>query len=187
MRVVLDLHDLDLRMRRKQPVQNLGLIVERRADVTDQSLFLELLYHAERVEPLVFFDELVAHRVEQIEIEVFDAARCKLRLKQRTDLRFRLEEVRGELVGQHVAFARIARGQPFLERAFALSVVIAVRRVKVIETRVEIAVHHRAEIVHIDFALLVELHAHAAEPELAVEKIRKPFHTRSSAVFLLLL
>ena len=91
--VILDLHDLDLRVRRQKTVEHFGRIMERHADVFDLSFCFQGFDDVEGMDAFVFFDVFIAHRVEQIEIEVIDAARFQLLSEERTDVLFRFEAV----------------------------------------------------------------------------------------------
>ena len=178
--VILDLHDLDLRMLCENAVQKFRRIVERHADMLHFALLFELLHDLERMTVHVFLIISLQNGVDEVEIEILHAAGGKLRFKKREDVLFVFKAARGQLVREHVAIPRVAACEPLPKCDLALSLIIHVRRVEIIEARVQIAVHHRAEVVHIHVAVPVELHPHAAEREFAPQKLRKPFHVKAS-------
>ena len=96
--VELELHDLDLRILRKNLLQHLRTVVEGNADMPNFSLLLEGkggLIGAVLLKIVKFIGIL---RMHQVKVEVFHPAGGKLRLEKRANLRLGLKEGARQLI-----------------------------------------------------------------------------------------
>ena len=84
--------------------------------------------------------------------------------EKRTDISFCLEKVGSQLVCQNVAVTRITRGETFAQCRLALSLYVAVRGIKIIETGIQKCVNHvdRFGNIHV-FAIHRQTHTAKSE------------------------
>ena len=103
-----------------------------------------------------------------------DAAGGELAFKKGPDVRLRFEEVRRQLVGQNIVLTRIAARQAGLERLFAFALKIAVRRIEVVEARLQKRIDHPSGFLKVH-AFPVHRQAHAAKAEILLDVVH-PVH-----------
>ena len=163
--VELDLHRVHFGIGRKDALQNFRFVVEGEPDAADLPLCFESKRRLIGAAALVFFKVVAILRVHEIEVEVLHAARFKLTLEEGADVLLFVEIVVGELIGENVFFAGIARGEAGFYRRLALPFDVSVRRVEIVEPCGKEGVHHLGEFFKVDF---LPLHgkAHAAEAEI---------------------
>ena len=171
--VELNLHNLDLRMLRKDPVEHLRLVVEADAEVADLSLRFQLEARLVRLAAHKLRVIVLVLRVHQIEVEVVHAAPCELLLEERADVLLLLKIRIGQLVGQNERFARMTLDHACADRGLRLAAEVPVRRVEIVEPRVQKRVGHFAELRRVHLAV-THRQPHTAEPEIAVN-LRKEF------------
>ena len=140
--VELQLHELELRLLGEYAVEHFGLVVEGHAEVAHPALALELGDDLECAAIAVKVVALAAHGVDEVVVEVVDAAAAQLLFKERQHVLTRLKKAGGELVCQHEALARIARREAVADGRLALAVEVAVGGVEVGETGGEELVYH---------------------------------------------
>ena len=139
--------------------------MERNAHVAHLALGLEregCFIRAAGIEAIVI---RVSLRVHQIKIKILHAAGVELIFKARADIRLGLEEIRRQLVRQHIAAARIAAGETGLQRRLALALQIAVGCVEIIEARIQKRVDHFCRFCQVDLAVF-HRQAHKDETEV---------------------
>lgn len=165
--VELYLYDLYLRVFRKDLLKYLCGIVERNAEV----LYLALCFEFQsrfigfaRLEFRVIACTLSVHKVK---VKIIHAAPFQLILKERPYILLLAEIAVCKLVGQYVAFTRIAACKAGTYRSFALPADISVGGVKVVEALFNEAVYHFSELRLIDFAVC-HRQTHTAECKLFI-------------------
>ena len=117
--------------------------------------------------------------MDQIEVEVVNAAGIQLGLEQGQDLLLGFKAVEGQLVGEDVAFSGITAGEGFLQSLFAFAAVVGMGGVEVVEAGFQEGVHHGAQLFHINLVLF-HGKTHAAEAEILFDFREKYVHNRSS-------
>ena len=177
--VELELDGLDVRIFGQDLFEDLCAVVEGDADVADLPLGLERKSRLIGAVRLEILKDLRALRVHQIIVEIVHAAGRQLLLEHGADVRLGVEEVFRQLVRQQKALARIAAGETVAERQLALALQIAVRRVKIVEARVQKRIHHAAGLRRVHF-LSLHRQAHKTEAEFSLEL----FHRKPSCVLI---
>ena len=172
--VELELHRLDRRILRQNLLQHLRAVVEGDADVANPALRLQRERRLIRAAGLEVAVVLRALRVHQVKIEIRHATGFELAFKQRPDVRLALKKAPRQFVRQHVAFPRIAARQAGLERLFALALKIAVRRIEVVEARLQKRIDHPSGFLKVH-AFPVHRQAHAAKAEILLDVVH-PVH-----------
>ena len=97
------MYNLNLRMLRKDHVQNFSLIVERNTKMPDQAFFFQGIAGLVGPAPLEFLVIVLILRMHQVEVKVIHTAGLQLALEQGTDLGLLGKVVTGELIGQIIA------------------------------------------------------------------------------------
>ena len=172
--VELELHRLDRRILRQNLLQHLRAVVEGEADVANPALRLQCERRLIRAAGLEVAVVLRSLRMHQVKIEIRHATGFELTFKQRPDIRLALKKAPRQLVRQHVAFARIAARQAGLERLFAFALKIAVRRIEVVEARLQKRIDHPSGFLKVH-AFPVHRQAHAAKAEILLDVVH-PVH-----------
>ena len=166
--VELKLHHVQLGVSGENLVQHLRLIVE--GDTHMAQLALRLHGESGLIGPaaLELLKVAAVLGVHQIEVEIIHAADVQLGQDEGAHVGLGLEVGIGELVGEQILAAVIARGEALAEYLLALAAVVAVGGVEVVEAGAEEGVHHLLHLGDIDFAV-GHGEAHAAEAEIAVD------------------
>ena len=147
--VELDLHHLHLGVLGEHPGQEVGFVMEGKADVPDLSLRLELLQLGEGVAAAKMVVVVGGDGMQQVNVEILHPAGGQLAFEQRADVRLGLEKAAAELVGKPVGMPRVAAGQAGAQGGLTLAVQVAVGGVKVAEPPLQKPVHHAADLVGI--------------------------------------
>ena len=163
--VELDLHRVHFGIGRKDALQNFRFVVEGEPDAAHLPLCFEGKRRLIGAAALVLFKVVTILRVHEIEVEVLHAARLKLAFEEGADVLLLIKKVVGELIGEDIFFAGIARGEAGFYRRLALPFEVSVCRVEIVEPCGKEGVHHLGELCKVDF---LPLHgkAHAAEAEI---------------------
>ena len=157
-------------MRREDLVEQLRAVVERESDVADTPLGFHAGGEGEAVEAL---DGAVVRGVEivqQVVVEVVDAAFRELFGEDPLLIPFGFEEHRRELGGQCEAAAGMTLDERLAHDALAVEIVVHVGRVEVGEAPFEEGVDHAFDLgdVHgLEVAGLCERQPHTAESQFA--------------------
>ena len=163
--VHLQLDEVDVGVLGKQALEALGTRMEREAPVADDALLLEAADPVPQAVVVIGLLVVVLHGMQQVVVEVVGAQALQARLELPLDLLGRgVAEPRVGLAAQGVAVARVALDQR-LARGL-LGAGVDVGRVKVGEARVQEAVHHVADLRHVDGAVLQLGQAHEAKAQL---------------------
>ena len=168
--VDLQLHELRFGVRREDLVEQLRAVVERESDVADTPLGFHAGGEGEAVEAL---DGAVVRGVEvvqQVVVEVVDAAFRELFGEDPLLIPFGFEEHRRELGGQCEAAAGMTLDERLAHDALAVEIMVHVGRVEVGEAPFEEGVDHAFDLgdVHgLEVAGLCERQPHTAESQFA--------------------
>ena len=109
--VELDLHHLDLGVLRQDMVQHLRPVMERDAHMANLALGFQ--GEGGLIGPVRFEigELLLVLGVHEIKVKVVHAAGLQLTLEEGADVRLRLKEKVGQLVGEHIPLPGIAAGE----------------------------------------------------------------------------
>ena len=103
--------------------------------------------------------------MHEVEIKIVHAARFELHLKERADVRLRLEAGIGELISEDEALPRVAFGNCLADGGLTLPADVDMRRVKVVKTVLHESVGHPLELLDVHLSVL-HGQAHTAEAEI---------------------
>ena len=139
--------------------------------MADLAFGLELLRDLKSIAAAELLIVVSGQRVQQVEVEIFDAAGLQLAFQERADILLFVEEAVAQFVGQQVAVPRVTAGQAGAHGLLAQTAQVAVRGVKIAETACDEIVHHTADLVGVHAvggAVFAGDHrqAHHAETEL---------------------
>lgn len=168
--VDLQLHELRFGVRREDLVEQLRAVVERESETADAPFGLHAGGEGEAAEP---FGGAVVRGVEvvqQVVVEVVDAAFRELFVENPLLILLGLEEHRGELRGQREAVAGMPLDERFAHDALRAEVVIHVGRVEIGEAPFEEGVDHPFDLGNVhcrEIAGFGQRQPHAAESQFA--------------------
>ena len=164
--VQLDLDEFDLGMGVKRLFKVFRTAVEGETEMPDLPLRLLLQCPVIAPEPFIGIAVVsVLYGMQQIKIEIFQTAALQLLRKNAVPVRFLLQLPCRQLGGDHEAVSGIALCQRLFDSLFGMTVMVNIGGVKVIHPGIKIGVCHTADLVDVDFPVLLR-QAHQAKTEL---------------------
>ena len=106
----------------------------------------------------------VLHGMQQIEVEIVQPAAIKLFIENAIPIFFLAHAPGGQLGGDHETVPRITLRQRILNGFFGITAMIHIGRVKIIHAGFHIGVHHPADVIQVDFSILLR-QPHEAEAQ----------------------
>ena len=170
----MQLHEFGFGVRREYLVEQLRAVVERKSEMSDAAFGLHAGGKGEAVEAL---DGLVIRDIEvvqQVVVEVVDAAFRELLVENPLLIPFRFEEHRREFGGQREALAGVTLDERLAHDALRAEVVVHIGRVEIGKAPFEKRVHHPFDLgdVHrCEIAGLGERQPHTAESQFTCHLI----------------
>ena len=177
--VQLQLHELHLRVFGQHAVQQLGVVVEREADVPHQALGLFLLQPGKAVQLGVDLVVVGADVVQQVIVKILDAGLAALLVKDAVAVLFGFQEPGVQLVRQREAVARVAADQRVFDGALALEAAVHPGGVKVGKAARQESVDHLLELLDVDAGVHIGVGQGQAHQAKAQFFARFEIHDRS--------